>query len=164
MLYTRGLDSLFLIGRQRLSREIFEASGAVSGGAAAGVMGPFASSTAEALAAANLDCIVVLTAGLESVGGRAVGGAVRRPRPGGGGHGGFEGFELLRPVEGETRYFVYTPWRSEEDFRRWVNSEEFRRGRPRSNGGNPVTSRAALLAFEVVEWPVRQTLDERNTA
>ena len=26
---------------------------------------------------------------------------------------GFEGFELLRPVEGETRYFVYTRWESE---------------------------------------------------
>ncbi|HEX6311130.1 MAG TPA: antibiotic biosynthesis monooxygenase, partial [Acidimicrobiia bacterium] len=23
---------------------------------------------------------------------------------------GFEGFELLRPVEGESRYFVYTRW------------------------------------------------------
>ena len=70
MLYMRGLDSLFLIGRQHLSHELFEASGAIGGGAAAGVMGPFAPLTAEALAAANPDCIVVLTAGLESVGGR----------------------------------------------------------------------------------------------
>ena len=30
---------------------------------------------------------------------------------------GFESFELLRPVEGETRYFVYTRWESEEAFR-----------------------------------------------
>ena len=29
---------------------------------------------------------------------------------------GFEGFELLRPVEGDHRYYVYTRWRSEEDF------------------------------------------------
>ncbi|MDE0287942.1 MAG: antibiotic biosynthesis monooxygenase, partial [bacterium] len=41
---------------------------------------------------------------------------------------GFEGFELLRPVVGETRYFVYTRWRSEEDFQRWVSSQEFRKG------------------------------------
>ena len=27
---------------------------------------------------------------------------------------GFEGFELLRPVRGEGRYFVYTRWDSEE--------------------------------------------------
>jgi heme oxygenase (mycobilin-producing) len=35
---------------------------------------------------------------------------------------GFESFELLRPVEGETRYFVYTRWESEAAFQRWVNS------------------------------------------
>jgi heme-degrading monooxygenase HmoA len=29
---------------------------------------------------------------------------------------GFEGFELLRPVEGEDRYFAYTRWDSEESF------------------------------------------------
>ena len=29
---------------------------------------------------------------------------------------GFEGFELLRPTGGETRYFVYTRWDSEESF------------------------------------------------
>ena len=68
-LYMRGVDSLFLIGRQHLSHELFEASGAVSGGAAAGVDAPFIPLTAEALTAVNPDCIVVLTAGLESVGG-----------------------------------------------------------------------------------------------
>ena len=31
---------------------------------------------------------------------------------------GFEGFELLRPLGGDDRYFVYTRWRSEEDFQR----------------------------------------------
>ena len=69
-LYMRGLDSLFLIGRDHLSHELFEATGAISGGAAAGVMRPFVPLTAEALAAADPDCIVVLTAGLRSVGGR----------------------------------------------------------------------------------------------
>jgi iron complex transport system substrate-binding protein len=68
-LYMRGLDSLFLIGQDHLSHELFEATGAISGGAAAGVMRPFIPLTAEALAAANPDCIVVLTAGLQSVGG-----------------------------------------------------------------------------------------------
>ena len=69
-LYMRGLDTLFLIGRQHLSHELFEASGAISGGAAAGVDAPFVPLTAEALTAVNPDCIVVLTAGLMSVGGR----------------------------------------------------------------------------------------------
>ena len=68
-LYMRGIDSLFLIGKDHLSHELFEATGAISGGAAAGVMAPFVPLTAEALAAANPDCIVVLTAGLQSVGG-----------------------------------------------------------------------------------------------
>jgi heme oxygenase (mycobilin-producing) len=41
---------------------------------------------------------------------------------------GFEGFELLRPVEGQDRYFVMTHWRSEEDFQRWTKSQSFERG------------------------------------
>ena len=66
---------------------------------------------------------------------------------------GFEGFELLRPVEGEDRYFVYTRWRSEEDFQRWVNSEEFTRGHARREKDGPVATHAKLLSFQVVEWP-----------
>ena len=66
---------------------------------------------------------------------------------------GFEGFQLLRPVEGEDRYYVYTRWRSEEDFQRWVNSDEFRRGHARTDGDVPVATHSALLSFQVVEWP-----------
>ena len=66
---------------------------------------------------------------------------------------GFEGFELLRPMEGEDRYFVYTRWRSEEDFQRWVNSDEFRKGHARTESEGPVATHATLLSFEVVEWP-----------
>ena len=67
---------------------------------------------------------------------------------------GFEGFELLRPVGGETRYFVYTRWRSEEDFQRWVSGQEFRRGHSQSDPGSerrPVGIASELLSFEVVE-------------
>ncbi len=67
---------------------------------------------------------------------------------------GFESFELLRPVEGEDRYFVYTRWRSEEDFQRWVNSEEFIKGHARREKEGPVATHATLLSFEVVEWPL----------
>ena len=66
---------------------------------------------------------------------------------------GFEGFQLLRPVEGEDRYYVYTRWRSEEDFQRWVNSDEFRRGHARTDGDVPVATHSMLLSFQVVEWP-----------
>ena len=69
-LYMRGLDTLFLGGEGHLSHGLFEASGAVSGGAALGVTEITIPLTAESLAAANPDCIVVLTRGLESVGGR----------------------------------------------------------------------------------------------
>lgn len=65
---------------------------------------------------------------------------------------GFEGFELLRPVEGETRYFVYTRWETEEHFKAWVESSDFRKGHAaaRSADGPPVAHGASLLAFEVV--------------
>lgn len=66
---------------------------------------------------------------------------------------GFEGFELLRPVDGETRYFVYTRWESEEAFQAWVNSEAFQRGHRQAGqdtGTRPVAHGSALLAFEVV--------------
>src|SRR3954462_11506258 len=33
---------------------------------------------------------------------------------------GFQGFELLRPRAGETRYFVVTHWESDEAFQNWV--------------------------------------------
>jgi heme-degrading monooxygenase HmoA len=67
---------------------------------------------------------------------------------------GFEAFELLRPVEGESRYFVYTRWASEEAYQAWVSSPAFahgHRGAGAHGGGQaPVGTGAALLAFEVV--------------
>lgn len=73
---------------------------------------------------------------------------------------GFEGFQLLRPVSGESRYYVYTRWRSEEDFQRWVNSEEFKRGHAQTDGETPVATHATLLSFEVVEWPQPVTIPD----
>lgn len=66
---------------------------------------------------------------------------------------GFLGFELLRPVEGETRYFVYTRWESEEAFRAWVESPSFTRGHAQAarDGGGTVAHGSALLGFEVVQ-------------
>ncbi|MFL6054354.1 MAG: antibiotic biosynthesis monooxygenase family protein [Actinoallomurus sp.] len=78
---------------------------------------------------------------------------------------GFEGFELLRPVEGTDRYLVYTRWRSEEDYQRWTESRAFaeghaqaaaERGPAQGHGhghgpGGPAASGAELWSFEVVE-------------
>lgn len=62
---------------------------------------------------------------------------------------GFLGFELLRPVAGESRYFVYTKWESDEAFQAWSAgpSREAHSG-ARSK---PVGSGSSLLEFEVVQ-------------
>ena len=62
---------------------------------------------------------------------------------------GFLAFELLRPVAGETRYFVYTRWESEEAFQAWSAGS----GRAAHSGERqrPVASGASLLEFEVVQ-------------
>lgn len=65
---------------------------------------------------------------------------------------GFEGFELLRPVAGETRYFVYTRWATEADFQNWMSSQSFGQGHARPDAGQaPVAQGADLLSFEVVD-------------
>jgi heme-degrading monooxygenase HmoA len=66
---------------------------------------------------------------------------------------GFEGFELLRPVSGETRYFVYTRWADEESFQAWVASDGFQQGHAQADSPDrqPVAAHASLLAFEVVQ-------------
>lgn len=66
---------------------------------------------------------------------------------------GFLGFELLRPVAGETRYFVVTHWTDDESFQGWVASQQFRQGHAQAEGegARPVGMSADLLEFEVVE-------------
>lgn len=66
---------------------------------------------------------------------------------------GFLGFELLRPVSGEDRYFVYTRWESEEAFEGWVRSPEFRHGHAQSmrEKDRPVAHASQLLSFEVAQ-------------
>jgi heme-degrading monooxygenase HmoA len=66
---------------------------------------------------------------------------------------GFLGFELLRPVEGETRYFVYTRWESEGAFRAWVESSAFTRGHAQAarDSTGTVAHGSSLMGFEVVQ-------------
>ncbi len=65
------------------------------------------------------------------------------------GEPGFLGFELLRPVGGENRYFVYTRWETEEDFQRWANGPAKEAHAQESR--DPVSSGASLMEFELVQ-------------
>lgn len=60
---------------------------------------------------------------------------------------GFQGFELLRPAFGETRYFVVTRWESREAYEKWsaarptgTHADDERRGMS-----------VDLLGFDVVQ-------------
>ncbi|KQO62860.1 antibiotic biosynthesis monooxygenase family protein [Curtobacterium sp. Leaf261] len=69
---------------------------------------------------------------------------------------GFEGFQLLRPVKGDDRYFVVTTWATEQAFQDWsANGAAAAHARPEGHGDDgarkPVASGADLLEFEVVE-------------
>jgi heme oxygenase (mycobilin-producing) len=82
---------------------------------------------------------------------------------------GFEEFALLRPVEGNDRYLVYTRWRSEEDFQRWTESQSFQKGHEQARAdaehaageghghghghghGGPAATGSELWSYEVIE-------------
>ncbi len=64
---------------------------------------------------------------------------------------GFEGFQLLRPTKGETRYFVVTTWESEEAFRTWADNRASAAHSAAQNGQTLVSTGADLLEFEVVD-------------
>lgn len=61
---------------------------------------------------------------------------------------GFLGFQLLRPVKGESRYFVVTRWETEEAFQEWASGPA--RAAHSGERAKPVASGASLLEFEVV--------------
>ncbi|WP_415972910.1 antibiotic biosynthesis monooxygenase family protein [Rhodococcus sp. 077-4] len=62
---------------------------------------------------------------------------------------GFLGFQLLRPVKGESRYFVVTQWEDEESFQAW-SAGPSREAHAGARAAKPVSSGASLLEFEVV--------------
>ncbi|ARF80588.1 antibiotic biosynthesis monooxygenase family protein [Kitasatospora aureofaciens] len=68
---------------------------------------------------------------------------------------GFEWFELLRPVEGTDQYLVYTRWRSEEDFKAWMEGPMKAAHQGGGEGGEapkrPAASGSTLWSFEVVQ-------------
>lgn len=60
---------------------------------------------------------------------------------------GFEGFQLLRPVSGQDRYYVITQWATQADFEAWRTE---RAPAAHAGGQAPVASGAELYEFEVV--------------
>ncbi|WP_022902071.1 antibiotic biosynthesis monooxygenase family protein [Humibacter albus] len=62
---------------------------------------------------------------------------------------GFEGFQLLRPTGGESRYFVITTWATEEDFQAWRGKRTPHA--PAGAGSPTLTTQSELLEFEVVD-------------
>ncbi len=65
---------------------------------------------------------------------------------------GFLGFQLLRPVQGDDRYFVVTHWDSEESFAAWRDGDAraAHADTPGEAPKKPVATGADLLEFEVV--------------
>ena len=61
---------------------------------------------------------------------------------------GFLGFQLLRPVKGDTRYFVVTQWESDEAFQAWAQGPAV--AAHSGERAKPVATGASLLEFEVV--------------
>lgn len=64
------------------------------------------------------------------------------------GSAGFLGFQLLRPVRGEDRYFVVTHWEDDASYEAWRDGSF--RAAHKGEHGTPVAEGSALLEFEVV--------------
>lgn len=65
---------------------------------------------------------------------------------------GFEGFQLLRPVAGESRYFVVTTWETRENFEAWREGRAAQaHGQGSEDNRKPVATGADLMEFETVQ-------------
>ncbi|MGH3623048.1 MAG: antibiotic biosynthesis monooxygenase family protein [Sciscionella sp.] len=69
---------------------------------------------------------------------------------------GFLGFQMLRPVSGEDRYFIYTCWETDEDYRTWFTGAGM--DAHSAERGKSVGTRSSVLEFEVVmeSWPEKR--------
>jgi len=64
---------------------------------------------------------------------------------------GFQHFELLRPVEGQDAYLVYTRWDSRAAFEAWTASPAFGQGHAQASARGPAATGATLWTFEIAE-------------
>jgi heme-degrading monooxygenase HmoA len=68
---------------------------------------------------------------------------------------GFEGFELLKPIDERTTWLVVTRWRDEQSFQAWLSSPAFSHGHrsaaERSGGEapRPVGVHSELWSYEI---------------
>lgn len=69
---------------------------------------------------------------------------------------GFQAFELLRPVEGQDRYLVYTRWDDRASFEAWTKSQQFDKGHAQHQSGGPAASGSELWTFDVAERKSRE--------
>ncbi|MGH3665656.1 MAG: antibiotic biosynthesis monooxygenase family protein [Egibacteraceae bacterium] len=69
---------------------------------------------------------------------------------------GFEAFELLRPVEGQDAYLVYTRWACQEAFSAWVSSQAFAHGHAQASADSPAASGSQLWTFAVAQQTIAQ--------
>lgn len=63
---------------------------------------------------------------------------------------GFRGFQLLRPVEGTDRYFVFTRWASKQDFETWRDGMGAAAHAGERQPSGPMAGGAELWSFDVV--------------
>ena len=64
---------------------------------------------------------------------------------------GFESFDLLRPNDEREVCLVVTRWRSEDDFRAWLNSPDFAAGHSQHREQGPVGTSSEIWSFDVLE-------------
>lgn len=64
---------------------------------------------------------------------------------------GFESFDLLRPNDEREVCLVVTRWRSEDDFRAWLNSPDFAAGHSQHRERGPVGTSSEIWSFDVLE-------------
>jgi heme oxygenase (mycobilin-producing) len=66
---------------------------------------------------------------------------------------GFVSFQLMRPKTEGAPYVVMTTWESEDDFKAWTESPEFKEGHARSGTLPPQTFAGAskMEMFEVIQ-------------
>jgi len=72
---------------------------------------------------------------------------------------GFEGFELLRPIDDRRTWLVMTRWRDQEAFNAWVSSPAFMHGHgqrdPDAPAPPPVATSSELWQYTVEQGAAR---------
>lgn len=68
---------------------------------------------------------------------------------------GFEGFELLKPVDDRTTWLVITRWRDEEAFQAWLSSPAFAHGhRAPAEGEGAPAAKPVGVSSEVWNYEI----------